>query len=57
VRLPSSKVAVERASILRHLLNEPTDPFTRTPLSAEQLEADAELRARAERWRETARSR
>ena len=51
VRLPSSKMAVERAAILRHLLDSATDPFTRAPLHAQQLEPDVELRARIDEWR------
>lgn len=44
-------MTVARASILRHLLDEPSDPFTRVPLQAEQLEENEELRARIDRWR------
>lgn len=36
VELPSG-VVMDRPTIVRHLLNDPTDPFTRQPLSEEQL--------------------
>lgn len=36
VILPSSHV-VDRSVIIRHLLNSPTDPFSRQPLVVEQL--------------------
>ncbi|KAG0713084.1 Ubiquitin conjugation factor E4 B [Chionoecetes opilio] len=36
VELPSG-VVMDRHNIVRHLLNDPTDPFTRQPLAEEQL--------------------
>lgn len=36
VILPSSHV-VDRSVIVRHLLNSPTDPFSRQPLTLDQL--------------------
>jgi ubiquitin conjugation factor E4 B len=37
VILPSSGLSIDRSVILRHLLNDPTDPFNRSFLSAEML--------------------
>jgi len=53
VRLPSSRMTVDRSSILRHLLDVGMDPFTRTPLTPDQLVDDAELAARITAWRRT----
>eukprot|EP00761_Pharyngomonas_kirbyi_P004692 gb/GECH01004697.1/.p1 GENE.gb/GECH01004697.1/~~gb/GECH01004697.1/.p1 ORF type:complete len:978 (+),score=273.08 gb/GECH01004697.1/:1-2934(+) len=50
VILPSSRLVMERSVIERHLLSDATDPFNRTPLSADQLEPDAELRNKIESW-------
>lgn len=38
VKLPSSGVVVDRSTIRRHLLSDPSDPFNRAPLSESQLE-------------------
>lgn len=38
VRLPPSGNIMDRAIILRHLLNSQTDPFNRQPLTEDQLE-------------------
>lgn len=51
VILPSSGLRMERASILRHLLNDPRDPITRQPLSADELKADDDLRGRVCTWK------
>ncbi len=37
VRLPASGQIVDRSMILSHLLDDPTDPFTRAPLKAQDL--------------------
>ena len=37
VRLPSSGVTVDRTTITRHLLSDQSDPFNRSPLTADQL--------------------
>jgi len=37
VTLPSSKITVDRSTIARHLLSDPTDPFTRAPLKIEDV--------------------
>jgi len=50
VRLPSGNV-VDRATIMRHLLNSDKDPFTLEPLSEEMLITDEPLKARIAEWR------
>lgn len=50
MRLPSGKV-VDRPSILRHLLTDPKDPFSRQPLSEDQLQTDEALVQRISDWR------
>ena len=45
VTLPSSGTIIDRATILQHLLNDATDPFSRAPLTVEQLVPHDELRA------------
>ncbi|KAG2451114.1 hypothetical protein HYH02_004382 [Chlamydomonas schloesseri] len=50
VKLPSG-VVVDRPAIQRHLLSDPTDPFSRQPLSEDQLEALPELLERINAWR------
>ncbi|KAJ8258890.1 hypothetical protein COCON_G00179020 [Conger conger] len=49
VRLPSGNV-MDRAIILRHLLNSPTDPFNRQPLTENMLESVPELKERIQAW-------
>ena len=51
VVLPNSKATVDRSTAIRHLLASPTDPFTRTPLSLEDLHEDPALRMRIATWR------
>jgi ubiquitin conjugation factor E4 B len=50
VRLPCGNI-MDRSAILRHLLNDPTNPFTRQPLTPEQLIPDNELRVQIEEFR------
>ena len=50
VRLPSGE-AMERSSIMRHLLTESRNPFNRQPLEEKDLVADDELRGRIEAWK------
>ena len=38
VLLPTSGKVMDRAIILRHLLNSTTDPFSRQPLTVEMLQ-------------------
>ncbi|KCV68306.1 hypothetical protein H696_05224 [Fonticula alba] len=44
VMLPSSRMVVDRSTIQTHLLSDPTDPFNRSPLTAEQLLPAPEIR-------------
>ena len=46
VLLPASKTIVDRSTIARHLLSDPTDPFTRTPLKMEEVVPDTQLKQR-----------
>lgn len=50
VILPDSHITIDRSTIERHLLSSKTDPFNRSPLSAEQLKPDAALKARIQSW-------
>ena len=50
ILLPSGNV-VDRATIERHILNQKNDPYSRQPLSIEQLQPVPELKERIERWR------
>lgn len=49
ILLPSGNV-VDRATIERHILNQKNDPFSRQPLSLEELEPIPELKSRIEKW-------
>ena len=49
IKLPSGGT-MDRSNILRHLLTDETDPFTRQPLKAEDLVPDAELKAKIDAW-------
>ena len=49
VLLPSG-VTIDRPVITRHLLNNPTDPFNRAPLTLEMLKPNQELKARIEEF-------
>ncbi|KAI1301826.1 Ubiquitin conjugation factor E4 B [Halotydeus destructor] len=51
VVLPSGHV-VDRPTIARHLLNSPTDPFSRLPLTEAQLVPDTELKTRIAAWKQ-----
>ena len=50
VLLPSGKI-MDRAVILRHLLNSSTDPFNRQPLTEDMLAPDNDLKLRIEAWK------
>lgn len=50
VRLPSSHMIVDRATIQAHLLNDPHDPFNRQPLRIEEVESMSELRNEIEEF-------
>lgn len=56
VILPSSKAVCDRSSIARHLLSDQTDPFTKVPLTMNQVTPDVELKARIEAWKNERRS-
>lgn len=49
VRLPSGHV-VDHSTIAQHLLNDPTDPFNRSPLKLEEVEPATELKQRIQAW-------
>ena len=50
VELPSG-LSVDRTSIMRHLLSNTTDPFSRQPLTVEQLKPNNALRAQIQAWK------
>lgn len=50
VILPTSNVTVDRNTIARHLLSDPTDPFNRQPLTLEMVRPDDELKQRIDTW-------
>lgn len=50
VLLPSGKI-MDRAVILRHLLNSSTDPFNRQPLTEDMLTPVADLKHRIDAWK------
>ena len=49
VRLPSGTV-LDRGTILQHLLTDNRDPFSRQPMSEDDLVEEPELRARIAAW-------
>ncbi|MGH0186297.1 UNVERIFIED_CONTAM: hypothetical protein FKN15_021545 [Acipenser sinensis] len=50
VLLPSSRVTVDRSTIARHLLSDQTDPFSRSPLTMDQIRSNTELKERIQQW-------
>lgn len=50
VKLPDSRIVVDRFTIQRHLMTSANDPFTRSPLSLDDVQPDDALRARIEAW-------
>ncbi|OQR76404.1 ubiquitin conjugation factor E4 B-like [Tropilaelaps mercedesae] len=50
VLLPSGHV-IDRATIVRHLLNSATDPFNRQPLQEDMLTPATELKAEIDAWK------
>ncbi|XP_064424835.1 ubiquitin conjugation factor E4 A [Latimeria chalumnae] len=50
VILPSSRVAVDRSTIARHLLSDQTDPFNRSPLTMDQIKPNVELKEKIQQW-------
>jgi hypothetical protein len=51
VRLPDSRVVLDRATIERHLEESSVDPYSRSPLEATSLEPLPELKKQIEEWR------
>ena len=51
VMLPSGHF-VDRSTITQHLLNDPTDPFNREPLTIDQVQPAHELKERMRQWLE-----
>ena len=52
VRLPNSGQIVDRSTIARHLLSDQNDPFTRAPLTMEQVEPLDDLKVNIQAWME-----
>ncbi|KAK4141167.1 ubiquitin elongating factor core-domain-containing protein [Dichotomopilus funicola] len=50
VVLPSKHV-VDRSTIMQHLLSDPKDPYTRQPMTIEDVVPDEGLKARIEAWK------
>lgn len=50
VLLPTSGKTMERTSITQHLLNDQSDPFTRAPLTINDLVPNTELKATINAW-------
>ncbi|KER19241.1 hypothetical protein T265_11921 [Opisthorchis viverrini] len=51
VMLPQSQAVVDRSTIMRHLLNQETDPFNRMPLTESDLIPLPDLKARIVAWK------
>jgi ubiquitin conjugation factor E4 B len=56
VRLPMGTV-IDRSTIEQHLLNDPMDPFSRQPLTLDQLVPEDSLKAEIDAWRASRTSR
>jgi len=50
VMLPSSKMVVDRTTIIKYLLNDPIDPFNRSPLTKDMLVAVPELKEKIQEF-------
>ncbi|ROT35206.1 ubiquitin conjugation factor E4 [Sodiomyces alkalinus F11] len=50
VVLPSQHV-VDRSTIVQHLLSDPKDPFTRQPMTIDDVVPDTELKAKIDAWK------
>lgn len=50
VILPTSGQTLDRATITRHLLSDPKDPFSREELTVDMLQPNEELKKRIEQW-------
>ncbi|KAL6933208.1 hypothetical protein ACO0R3_002308 [Hanseniaspora guilliermondii] len=51
VILPRSRISIDKKTIQQHLLNDPTDPFNRTPLKFEEVIPNTELKARIDAYK------
>ena len=51
VKLPSNNI-VDLSQLKKHLINDPTDPYTRAPLKLEDVEELPELKARIDEFRQ-----
>jgi ubiquitin conjugation factor E4 B len=51
VKLPSGHY-VDRPTITQHLLNDPTDPFSRAPMGVDDVVPATELKERMMQWLE-----
>ena len=49
VKLPSGHI-VDRSTIMQHMLNSPTNPFSREPLEVEDIVPATELKAKMDAW-------
>lgn len=52
VTLPTSRVTVDRSTIMSHLLSDQLDPFNRQPLKIEEVVDNKELRDEIRAWRD-----
>lgn len=52
VILPTSKVTVDRSTIMSHLLSDPLDPFNRQPLKIEEVIDNGALKEEIDKWRD-----
>jgi len=50
VKLPTSNMTMDRATITRHLLSTASDPFNREALTVEDLVPDVELKGKIDQW-------
>jgi len=50
VRLPTSGYILDRISITRHLLNDSSDPYTRAPLTIDQVITDVEMKLKIDQY-------
>jgi len=50
VKLPSSRMTIDRQTIKSHLLSDATDPFNRAPLRIEDVQPDSEMKEKIDAW-------
>jgi len=55
VILPSNHI-LDRSTIIQHLLSDPKDPYTRQPMSIDDVVPDDSLRERIEKWKDERRA-